>query len=280
MSLAASIQRESSTRQGFLAMMPGRAFCLIFTTYLVLSFSIPSKGYVELSTSPQQSASFRVSPFDTTSVSFDDIVSGRFQPTGIESIHIPQLIEGEQYPNTLLFADPPKPTWAPIVDVTEPISFRALNALVHRYRHLHVYRSNPHGDFDSYIVMMRKSPIQRLAIVPGSRLHGLNQRIQEIEYIRQRYGPEVVWSRFHRLFTPLDELLTSEPGKATPTWADIVASDFIPSLGENPVAIREHLNRHRLGKFYSLDGKHWLGIRVNPLGIADHYESVIHEAHI
>ncbi|SPO28660.1 uncharacterized protein UTRI_04538 [Ustilago trichophora] len=260
--------------------MPGRAFYLIFTTCLVLSFSIPSKGYGELSTSPQQSTFLRVRPFDTTSVSFDDIMSGRFQPTGIGSVHIPQLIEGEEYPHTLLFADPPKPAWAPIVDVTEPISFRALNALVHRYRHLHVYRSNTHEGFDSYIVIVRKPPIQGVAIIRGSRIHGLNQRIQEIEYIRQRYGSEVVWSRFHRLFTPFDELLASEPGKATPTWADIVASDFVPSLGENPVAIREHLNRHRLGKFKSLDGKHWLGIRVKPMGIADHYESMIHEARI
>ncbi|SPO28148.1 uncharacterized protein UTRI_04538_B [Ustilago trichophora] len=253
---------------------------LTLATCLMLSLSIPAKGYGDPSTSPQQSTSLGASSFDTTPVHFDDILSGRFQPTGIESIHIPHLIEGDRYPNTLLFADPPKPAWAPIVDVTDPISFHSLNALVHRYRHLHIYRNNPDGSFDSYIMIVRSSPIKGLVIARGSRIDGLNQRIQEIEYIRRKYGPEVVWSRFYRLFTPIDELVTSEQRKAWPTWADIVASDVIPSFGENPIEIREHLNRHRFGKFESLDGKYWLGIRVNPLGIADHYESAIHEAHI
>lgn len=235
---------------------------------------------------PRDSHAIGASPRDVVPVSFEDIASGRFQPMETKSVHLPQLIEGDQYPNTLLFADPPKAAWAPIIDVTEPISYRALNALVQRYRHLHVYRNYRNGGFDSRIIVVRKAPLHGVVVARGSRIEGLNERIVEIEHVRRRYGMEVAWARFHRLFTPVEDVAPAEDSRdktyrrGSPTWADIVASEFIPVAGTAPEAIREHLDLHRIGKFKSLDGKHWLGIRVSPQGIADHYEAALHEAHL
>lgn len=229
---------------------------------------------------PQPNLRSPASISDFSLVSFDDIIQGRFVPLPVSQTHLKDVIEGEQDPYTLLFSDQSKAEaeGAPIIELTHPRSFRSLNALMHRYRHVHIYRhiSGPDdGFFESKIVLMRRQPLPGgISIAPGSRVIGLDERISEIEHIRRRYGLEVAWARFHKLFTSLEGI--DQAQVAIRTWADIVSSPFVP-VDQGGSGIRYYLDFYRMGKFLSLDGRHILGIRINLQGVADHYEQAINE---
>ena len=227
------------------------------------------------------SNSVRLLSSDINPISFDDIMQGRFVPVPVKETHIAHILEGDQHPDTLLFADPPKASWAPIIDLTYPRPFRSLNALMQRYKHLHIYRHpvHPYSDsFDSVVVLLRRPPNPYgVVTAAGSRIVGLNERIREIEYIRHRYGANVAWARFHKTFTPIENA-GIDATRASKTWAEIVASPFVASFGANPLDLRLHLDHYRMAKFLSLDGRHLLGIRVNPQGVADHYEQEVVDA--
>ncbi|CDU25278.1 uncharacterized protein SPSC_05112 [Sporisorium scitamineum] len=259
----------------------------IINASAIVALSIPDKrglGYLPLSSSSSPHLSTadvpRHSPYDLTPISFDDIIQGRFRPVPISQTLFPHIVEGDQYPDTLLFADPPEKNWAPIIDLTQPHSFRSLNALLQRHRHLHIYRNrfgSSNGEFDSIIVLAdRSSKRPGINIAPGARIFGFNERIREIESIKRRYGFNVAWARFHSLFTPIqaDE---NEARSGSRTWADIVTSPFVQSVGMQGKELRQHLDHFRMGKFLSIDGSHVMGIRISPEGVAEHYEEALHQ---
>ncbi|TKY89886.1 hypothetical protein EX895_001183 [Sporisorium graminicola] len=242
--------------------------------FQLLGTSSPTSTRILTATAPRRS------PYDDSPISFDDIIQGHFLPVPISQTRIAHIIEGNQYPETLLFADVPQPNWAPIVDLTQPQSFRSLNALLQRYRHLHIYRNRfgaNSGEFDSIVLLTGRSPkVPAINIAAGARVFGLNERIREMESIRRRYGMNVAWARFHSLFRPI-EGEQANARAASKTWADIVASPFVHSVGMLGIELRQHLDHFRMGKFLSIDGSHVLGIRISPEGVAEHYEQALHQ---
>ncbi|SJX63996.1 uncharacterized protein SRS1_11236 [Sporisorium reilianum f. sp. reilianum] len=238
--------------------------------------------FVPLSTPPSHrvltAIAPRRSPDDLSPISFDDIRQGRFVPVPISQTRISDIIEGDRYPDALLFADPPQTNWAPIIDLTQPLSFRSLNALLQRYRHLHIYRNrygSRRGDFDSIVVLAGRSlKTPEIHIAPGARIAGLNERIYAIESIKRKYGFNLAWARFHSLFTPI-RIDGNDASGGKKTWADIVASPFVQSVGLQGEELRQHLDHFRMGKFLSFDGSRVLGIRISPEGIAEHHEQAL-----
>lgn len=143
-------------------------------------------------------------------VSYEDILQGRFR-------HTDTVPASEHHPDTFLFADPPQRGWAPIFDLTHLQPYSSLKPLVHRYRHLHIYRTLPSARLQSHIIVLQTDLRKPPLLTDGNRIHDLNERINRIEYIKSRYGRKVAWARFHKLFTPIHG-----PEKAGPLWEEIV----------------------------------------------------------
>ncbi len=132
-----------------------------------------------------------------TPVSYDDIAERRFSPLASAPSNTLSPFEGDGDSATFLFADPPEEHFAPIIDLTHPRTFSSLNALIHRWKHLHIYRTQPDGSVHSLTFLMRRPPNAGYELARGWKVVGLNERIHTIEYIKRRYGASVAWARFH-----------------------------------------------------------------------------------
>lgn len=219
-------------------------------------------------------------PFDPTPLSFDDVVDGRYLHTPIASTHISQLTEAENDPTTLLLADDTRHSVGPIVDLTNPRSYRSFNALVHRYRMVNFYRILPDGSIDARSLFFSPRAKKLLSITRGAPLVALQERISKIEHIRRNYGDNVAWARFHRPFTPVSRAVRESGVQVQPTWKDILATGFYQTPIRGRVEeIRTYFDTHRMAKFISIDGMHFLGIRIDADGIASHLEAPMHQFH-
>jgi hypothetical protein len=219
-------------------------------------------------------------PFDPTPLSFDDIVDGRYVPTPITSTHISQLTEAENDATTLLLADDTRHSAGPIVDLTNPRSYRSFNALVHRYRMVDLYRILPDGSIDARSLFFSPRAKKLLSITKGAPLIALHERISKIEHIRRNYGDNVAWARFHRPFTPVHRAIRESGVQVQPTWKDVLATGFFQTPIRGQAAeIRTYFDTHRIAKFISIDGTHFLGVRIDADGIASHLEAPMHEFH-
>lgn len=260
--------------------------CVLIASMLVGLFShTVCTGIREASSDAPSSASNpKLSPdairdpdaHGATQISFSHILSDKFRHVSLSSAPPTQeeLASAGNDPTTFLFSDPPKLRSAPIVDLSQPRPFRSLNALVHRYRHLHVYRSLGNGLTDSRILLMRRPPSTEILVVPSDKVVGLDERIKDIEYVKRNYGDEVAWLRFHKLFTPLPE--QAEAGWKGKGWKMMMNSGLTSVSERSWEEIRQELDEKRVGKLLSKDGQSWLGIRINPQGLAEHYDVSLH----
>lgn len=220
---------------------------------------------------PLDASSFAIYP-----ISFDDLISDHFYPLLPHRLHLSDIIAGEHSPHTILVSDTSKRNLAPIIDLTHPLPYPSLNALMARYQHLHVYRLRPDDTVQSIMIVPRSRPVSGVVVMPGP--NSVKERIREIEYVKRKYGENVAWARFHKLFSPVQQVEGEGEGsgRGMPTWADIVASELLDARSVEGGTIRERLDRERLGRFRSLDRSSWFGVRVGRDGVANHLEEAVY----